>query len=731
MIRNIFLLYLSLFIFSFNLFAQEKQFTVKYINSEITIDGQLDESVWGLVDSADNFWQYFPSDSVQAKQQSAIKMLFDDKNLYVGIKINASGKNYIIPSLRRDFRARGNDNISLIFDTFNDGSNAFFFGTNPYGVLREALISGGGTSIRGFDTSWDTKWVGESKIYDGYYIAEWMIPLAAFKYKEGETKWRFNSYRFDTQDNESSTWINIPQNQFIFSLAYLGDMIFEKPLGKSKSPISIIPSIKTGILKDFESATEDKLFQIGGDAKMTIGNSMNLDFTVNPDFSQVEVDQQVTNLTRFSIALPERRQFFVENSDLFANFGNNRDARPFFSRRIGIATDLDGNTIENSIIGGIRLSGKLTNNLRVGVLNMQTEEDVTNEIAATNNAVIAIQQKLFNRSNLSFLFVNKQTTKEYDFLAEEDTYNRVIGLDYNLASKDNTWNGKYYFHKSFSPTIKTNDFSSGISTDYNSRKYRIRLSGAFIGENFRSDLGFIRRTDIFKIDPQFERLFWPKKGVFNQHSFRVIPIIVWRPELDFKTADYTIISRWQSRLNNQTQFSATMFNRFIFLFDEFDPTGSDGIPLPANTDYHFTSYELRYQSDLRKKFSYTVESSLGKFYNGEKISFEGQFRWRLQPYFFASAQVNYDKIDLPKPYADASIWLVGPRADVTFTKKLFWSTFVQYSSQRENFGVNTRLQWRFKPLSDLFIVYNDNYSTTDFSPRTRALLIKFTYWLNI
>lgn len=729
--KNTFLLYLILVVFSFKLVAQQKQFTVKYINTPITIDAKLDESVWSLADSAKDFWQYFPSDTIQAKQQSTIKMLFDDKNLYVGIKINASGKNYIIPSLRRDFRARGNDNISLIFDTFNDGSNAFFFGTNPYGVLREALISGGGTEIRNFDTSWDTKWVGESKIYDGYYIAEWKIPLSAFKYREGETKWRFNSYRFDTQDNESSTWINIPQNQFIFSLAYLGDMIFEKPLGKSKSPISIIPSIKTGLVKDFEEDTKEKLFKLGGDAKMTIGNSMNLDFTINPDFSQVEVDQQVTNLTRFSIALPERRQFFIENSDLFASYGNNRDARPFFSRRIGIAKDLDDNTIENDIIAGIRLSGKLTNNLRIGILNMQTAEDISNEIAATNNSVFSIQQKLFSRSNLSLLFVNKQATKEYDFLEDENQYNRVIGLDYNLASKDNTWNGKYYLHKSFSPTVKNKDISTGFSTQYNSRKYRIRLSGLYVGDNFRSDLGFIRRTDIFKINPQFERLFWPLKGVFNQHSIRITPIVIWKPELDFKTSDYTIISRWQSRLNNQTQFSALMFNRFIYLFDEFDPTGSDGVPLPANSGYYFTSYELQYQSDLRKKFSYSLESSIGNFYNGKKISFEGQFRWRLQPYFFASAQVNYDRIDLPNPYSNASIWLIGPKTDITFSKKLFWSTFIQYSNQRENFGINTRLQWRFKPLSDLFIVYNDNYRTTDFSPRTRAIQIKFTYWLNI
>jgi hypothetical protein len=728
--KFLFQVVLLIFFFS-NVVAQKKECMVKHINTSPEIDGILDDDVWQLESSATDFWQYFPSDSTMAKQQTAIKFLVDDKNMYVGITVYVSGDKYITPSLKRDFRTSGNDNINLIFDTFNDGTNAFLFSMNPYGVRKEALVSGGGTNYRSVDASWDTKWEGETKIYDKYYTAEWKIPLSAFKYREGVSKWSFNCYRYDTQDNERSSWMRIPRNQKIYSLAFLGNMVFDKPLGKSKSPISLIPYISTGILRDFNENTKDTPFSFGGDAKMTIGNSMNLDFTINPDFSQVEVDRQVTNLTRFSIALPERRQFFIENSDLFASFGNNRESRPFFSRKIGIAKDLNRKTIENTIIGGLRLSGKLTDNLRLGILNMVTEENTSNEIAETNNTVIAIQQKIFSRSNLSFIFVNKQATKNYDFLDNEDTYNRVIGLDYNLASKDNTWNGKYYFHKSFSPTVKTKDISAGISTEYNSRKYRVQLSGLYIGDNFRSDLGFIRRTDVFKINPQFERLFWPKKGIFNRHKLTIIPIALWKPELDFKTSDYSVIGRWESRLTNQSRFLATLTHRYIYLFRSFDPTRSGGVKLPKKTDYNFTSYKLEYHSDLRKKFSYNAKSSIGKFYNGNKFSFEARLRLRLQPYFFASAQINYDNISLPEPYSDASIWLIGPKIDVTFTKKIFWTTFVQYSNQRDNFGINTRLQWRFKPLSDLYVVYNDNYHTTNFSPRTRALLVKFTYWLNI
>lgn len=734
------LLYVVFSAFVCTLNAQQKNFTVKYIDTPIKIDAVLDEAVWALAEPAKDFWQHFPTANQQAKQQAEIRMLFDDKTLYVGMKVHAKSKNYVIPSLRRDFRASGNDNISLLFDTFNDGSNAFFFGTNPFGVLREALISGGGTSTSGFDTSWDTKWVGETKIYDGYYICEWAIPLSAFKYKEGATKWRFNSYHFDTQDNERNTWMNIPQNQPIFGLAYMGDMLFEKPLGKSKSPISLIPFMNTGTFKDFENNTNENVFKIGGDAKFTIGNSMNLDLTLNPDFSQVEVDQQVTNLTRFSIALPERRQFFVENSDLFGNFGDNRDSRTFFSRRIGIATDIDDETIENDIIAGARFSGKLNNNFRVGLLNMQTAEDEVNEIGATNNTVLALQHKLFSRSNVSFLFINKQTTQDYDFLNDTDddiennSFNRVVGLDYNLASKDNTWNGKYFYHKSFSPNLRENDYSFGHSTEYNSRLFNARLSNVYVGENFNSELGFIRRTDVFKAVGDLQLNFWPKKGIFNRHSLSYLGILIFSPKfLNGGLTDRLNVLRWQSNFKNQSEFSFRLAHRYTFLFDdEFDPTGTDGaIELPIGSKYDYTNFQSEYRSDQRKQFSYSIEPSYGSFYNGTKFSFESQFRYRIQPYFSASAQINYDNIQLPDPYADASIWLIGPRFDVTFTKKIFWSTFVQYSNQNDNFGINTRFQWRVKPLSDLFVVYNDNYFVNVFAPRSRSLSLKFTYWLSI
>ena len=722
---------LSMFIvFSLNAIAQNKKVNVSYITEEIKLDAVLNEASWYKKKPATDFWQYFPTDTLQAINQTEITMLFDDHNLYLGIKVYSSGNNYIIPSLKRDFRAGGSDNITLLFDTYNDGSNAFLFGTNPDGVMREALVSGGGKELRGFTSSWDTKWESVTKQYDDYYISEWAIPMSAFKYKEGETHWRFNSYMFDTQSNERTTWNQIPQNQFIFNLAFMGDMVFEKPLGKSKTPISIIPYINTIAVNDYEENKELFELKAGGDAKISISNSLNLDITVNPDFSQVEADQVVTNLTRFEVNLPEKRQFFIENSDLFADFGNSLDANPFFSRRIGIAKDSTNTYIENDIIGGIRLSGKINTNFRIGLLNIQTKNDSENEIGGNNNTVLALQQKVFSRSNVSFLFINRQDTSNKDFIIAEEKYNRVVGIDYNLANIDNSWNGKFYAHKSFTPNLDSKNYSTGTRLDYSSKKWRFRASGLYIGGNFKSDLGFIRRTDIFKIDPKAEYLLFPKQGKINRHNFNVVPIIVWKPELNFQLADYTIISSWNAEFNNTSRISVSIFNRYIYLFEEFDPSFSDGLALAMNTDYTFSSIEFNLQTDTRKPFSFKIKPSMGQFFNGFKYTFDTEINYRVQPKFLFSIRARYDKIELPKPYSNNNIWLVSPKINITFTKSLYWSTLVQYSSLQENLGINSRLQWRFAPLSDLFLVYNDNYFTdSEFAPRFRSINLKITYWL--
>jgi len=728
-----FVILLTLFGVLVNAQSEERTVLVKKINQEIVLDGILNEQAWDRADSAKDFWQLFPTDSLKAEDTTVVKLLYNDTHIYIGATAKSSvGSDFIVSSLRRDFSARSNDNVTVLFDTFRDGQNAFLFGVNAYGVQREGLVSERGASINGFNLTWDIKWQSASKKYDDRFVLEIAIPFTSLKYPEGSQKWGFQSYRYDLQNNERSIWTNVDQNQIPINIGYYGELVFEEPLKKNRTPLYLIPYINGLTAKDFTSNSSDNTFSTGGDLKVAIGTGLNLDVTLNPDFSNVEVDDVITNLTRFEISLPEKRQFFIDNGDLFGSFGSFRDAIPFFSRRIGIARNADGSSIQNAILGGVRLSGKLNDDWRLGFLNIQNREDLSNQIASNNNAMFALQRKVFGQSQVGIFMVNRQTFKDYDFLEEDDAYNRVIGLDYNLASANNRWIGKFYTHKSFQPDDQEGNLSSFASLLYNTRIWRFYSNWVYVDRDFRSDLGFIPRTGIIKSGTSAQRTFYPKSGIANSHSFRILNLMWFQQNLDYQKTDHNFEINYTLEFKKQAQLEFEFSSQYIYLSNSFDPTrSSDATPLPGNTGYRFSDWSLNYQSNLANPFIFTSEVSYGGFFNGTRFSYSGSTGYRFQPKVILSLQWDYNRINLPNPYASADLILVRPKFDVTFSKNLFWSTLIQYSNQTDNLGINSRLQWRFAPLSDLYLVYNDNYFTREFGPTFRSINLKLTYWLNL
>ena len=733
-LRNIFCWVAGIFLPVVSLVAQqpEKKIVARYITDPVRLDGTLDEPVWQSAESTDSFWQFFPLDSVQAKYQTRVQVLYDDQTLYVGIKADAPNGDYVVSTLRRDFGGTANDNVSLIFDTFRDGTNAFVFGVTPYGVQREVLVSGGGASSEGFNLTWDIKWQTEAQRNDSGYTVEVAIPFTSFKFREGATSWGFRAYRWNLQSNEQSTWVRVPQNQLLSNLAFMGELEFERPLGTSRRPVGIIPYVNGLAQQDFAGTASGATLTAGGDAKVQIGNGLNLDLTFNPDFSNVEVDDIFTNLTRFELRLPERRQFFIDNNDLFDNFGNSfNEARPFFSRRIGLAVDTLGNLVQNRILAGARLSGKLDDNWRVGVLSIQTAADPGKEIPSFNNAMVALQRKVFSRSNLGVFFVNRETFDEYDFLDTTERFNRIIGADFNLASANNVWSGKAYAHKSFQPGDAEGNFSGQATITYNTRNWTYIQDWVYIDQDFRADLGFVPRTDILKSGNGLTRLFYPKSGPIGYHGPRLLSILYWRPSAGFQKTDHILQLSWEANFRNQSVLRTALSNNQIFLYAPFDPSRSGGIPLPSDQRYTFNQLNASYTSNNTRLLTYTGQVTLGQFFNGNQYSASGLIGYRVQPWAQFSLGINYDGIRLPEPHNDADLWLVTTRINITFSKSVFWSTILQYSNQRNNLGINSRLQWRFAPLSDLYLVYNDNYFTDFFAPRFRSINLKLTYWLSI
>jgi hypothetical protein len=706
---------------------------VKFTNEKIIIDGLDTEPSWKKADLKTDFWQWFPTDTLKAGKQTEIKFLFDDNNIYAYVKCYEDKDEAVISSLRRDM-GRYSDFFLFTFDTFNDFTNSYGFGGNSVGVKKDELFSNGARALgRDGNMDWDVKFDLKTKIYKDYYTAEMRIPLSSIRFANNSKMWRYNASRRRIGSNEFSTLFRVPQEQSFVSLSYTKPLVFEKPLGKSKTPIAFIPYINSLKSINYDPKSSLNSFDYGADGKIYIGTGLNLDLTINPDFSQIEVDDQIINLSRFGVKLPEKRQFFIQNSDLFTGFGDQWDNQPFFTRRIGVAKDLDGNTIQNKIDAGLRLSGKLNNRLRIGFLNMQTAQDETNKISANNNSVLSLQQNLFSKSNIKFLFVNRQQTGVNNFDTEQEDYNRLIGFDYNLISKNDKFSGKIWFHNTFSPSINKDSYSTGFGGSYTTRKNKVRFLFSKTAPNFKSDLGFSRRTDYIKNFSSYTRVFYPKSNTLQSIEIGQQLYYVDKPDKNGLVTDKNIETNLNFNFINASQIEIEFSNRYVFLEYDFDPTGVNEKTPIKEGGYNSKEIEIRYSSTSSNKFRFETDINYGGFYNGEKYSLETELNYRVDKLMQASLELGVDKILLPKPQKSVNLFLISPKIDFTFNKEISWATFIQYSNFSDSLGINSRFKWRFAPLSDLYLVYTDNSYFTDYryAPRFKTINLKITYWLNI
>lgn len=697
------------------------QLQIKKANSSIQIDGAMNELAWKDAAVAGDFFMVLPMDTSHAKVKTSIRMTYDTKNIYIIAicYLNKSGP-YMVESLRRDFNFGKNDNFIFFIDPFDDRTNGFTFGSNAAGAQWDGSLHSGGTA----DLSWDNKWVSVVKNYDDKWIFEAAIPFQTIRYKKGVRSWGINFGRLDIKAAEKSSWAPVPRQFPTASLAYTGNLIWDDAPPEPGANISIIPYVLGGLTRDYEHKKPTEIRkEIGADAKIAITSSLNLDLTVNPDFSQVEVDKQVTNLDRFELFFPEKRQFFLENADLFANFGYT-NIRPFFSRRIGLGVPISY---------GARLSGSFDKNWRIGLMDMKTKSVEESGLPEQNFTVLALQRRVFARSNIRFIFVNKQSLN-YDpgkdtTHAPYSLYNRNLGLEYNLASPNNLFTGKAVLIRSFSPGKTTGDFVHAANLQYANKKWILAWQHEYVGKNYTAEVGYVPRNNYIKVNPQISHLFFPKKGSLLSHG----PVFssAYFFNSDFHQTDNESYLSYKFNFRDQSTFDTWIAHDFVELLKPFDPTNSGKDTLPTGSLHRWNAWGLNYVSKPQKLFTYSFSTRYGGYYaSGSRLNLTAELGYRFQPFVNISLSTSYNHIDLTLPWGQTYFWLIGPRIDITFTNKLFFTTFVQYNDQQKNINLNTRFQWRYKPASDFYIVYTDNYYTAPLWVRNRALVLKFTYWWN-
>ena len=719
---------LCLLICALSLFAvaQKKnsqfQFHIQKTTGPIIVDGSDNESAWQQAEAASSFFMVLPMDTSRASVKTDIKMTYDDRNIYI-IAIcwlPKKGQPYMVESLRRDFNFGRNDNFIFFLDTYNDLTSGYTFGANAAGAQWDGTLYEGGKA----DLNWDNKWISTVKNYDDKWIFEAAIPFKTIRYKKGIKEWGVNFSRLDITAAEKSAWAPVPRQFPTASLAYTGELIWDQPPPPTGLNFSLIPYALAGVSKNYDAKTEPVYKkEIGADAKIALTSSLNLDLTVNPDYSQVEVDKQVTNLDRYELFFPEKRQFFLENNDLFGNFGF-ANIRPFFSRRIGLSVPISF---------GARLSGNIDKNWRIGVMDMQTKSQDSIGLPAQNFSVVAVQRKIFARSNIRLLFVNKQSLNyepgKDSTKQQYSLYNRNIGAEYNLASANNLWTGKLMFLKSFSPDVSDNTFTHAANLQYNNRHWLLLWQHQYVGKNYTAEVGYVPRTNYINLNPTAAYLFFPKRGIVLSHGPKYVGTFYYNTS--FKKTDYENILLYIFNLRDQSIFDVWVGNDWVQLQQPFDPTNSNKDSLAAGTVHRWKAFGVEFFSKPQKLFTYNVSTRFGGYYaNGDRYNVNVDLGYRIQPYAGITLSTAYNNIQLPQPWGNTIFWLIGPRIDITFTNKLFLTTFIQYNDQQKNINLNARLQWRYRPASDLFLVYTDNYYSYPLFVRNRAFVLKFTYWWN-
>jgi hypothetical protein len=704
----------------------ETGYRIRKASGPIVLDGIPDEPDWEQAQVAGAFCQVFPVDTLPACSRTEVRMTYDDQNLYISAICwdDSLPGRYRVPSLRRDFSYPASDAFAVYLDPTADETNGFNFTVSPLGAEREGTLENGGRF--GVTTSWDNRWRVKVVRSPEKWTVEMAIPFKTLRYKAGQTQWRVNFSRHNYKLNENTAWVRVPIPYNVATMAFMETLHWDAPPPNPGLNMAFIPYGIAKFSENYAAGTPARWSANGGlDAKVGITPSLNLDLTFNPDFSQVEVDRQVTNLDRFELFFPERRQFFIKNGDLFAGFGFSR-IRPFFSRRIGLAGAPGAGLVNVPILAGARLSGKVDQDWRVGLLTLQQEGSAEYGLDGQHYSVAAFQRRIQQRSNVGMIFVNRQ-----GFLANKldyADYNRVVGVDYNLFSNNARWMGKMFYHQNFRPGQPGDAQATALWLRYVTKKWRAEWNHEYIGSNYRADVGYVPRTGVVRLEPNLEYSLFPNNGVVQRHGFFLYNNLYANKEGE--VLDNNILFSFNTTFRN-TMFVELGYNEwFTRLTFPFDPTNTGGERLPLG-GYQWRTIGLDAGTDVRRNLNALAGALYGTYFNGTRLRYYIEGNLRLQPYANLRLRLEQNRIELPAPWATATLTLLSPEVDVTLRPNLFFTLFVQYNTQVQNVNLNARFQWRFRPMSDLFLVLGENYDSRNLGIRSRGVVLKVNWWLNV
>ena len=689
-------------------------------NAPIVVDGRLDEAAWKTAPLLTDFVQQLPRTGYPSKFRTEVRVLYDATNLYVSsINHDPEPSRAITVGLERDFVSSNSDIFGLVLDTFLDRRNSFLFLVNPKGAVRDEQTFNDSRTIV---EAWDGISRVKTTQQNSSWTVEMVIPLRTLRFDASRDpqNWGINFIRRVRRVNETSYWAPLERQYRLHRMSKAGTVEGLTGLKQGRN-LQVKPYVLGGNSQGAQvpNASLGNRSDFGGDLKYGVTPSLTLDLTYNTDFSQVEVDQQVVNLTRFGILFPERREFFIENSGVFTfgdvqerNYRMGADLRDFTlfnSRQIGLTPD----GLPLPIAGGGRLTGRV-GKWEVGALNMQTQHGA-GSAPAENFGVARLRRNVFGNSDIGILAANRQATDG------SGAYNRTYGVDANIRLLGNLIVNTY-LAGSRADTGAADGTAGRLSVAYRGRLWNTSTMYKRVSDDFTPGIGFVNRRGfqqaygtagiharpklrgIQELNPYVEvDLYHDLDGTPQSHQLRGGFDIAFQPDGELKLE----VNDWADRLDRA-----------------FSPFPGRSIPVGS---YRWRNAKASYTSTQRFPVYGTITAETGEFYNGTNNVLGGSVTWRPRYDFNVEATFQHNDVSLLSGAFAAD--LVGLRMKYSWSTTLFGSAFVQYNTQTRSRVTNARVAWRWAPLSDVFVVYTERQNTLTSVRNERSVALKVTRML--
>jgi len=703
--------------------ADENYLEIRKLTGKINFDGICDEHLWESV-SVIPMTMFKPNHGSMPSERSDVFVTFDDEYFYIGARLYyQNGSTIRSTTKKRDGADGGSDNFGILLDTFNDNENALCFETNPSGLRSDFTIDNDAQVPLGmmpFNRSWDTFWDVETNIIDDVLHIEMRIPFSSLRFQEkdgrvimGMSIWR--------QISSKQEWNNFPNisNEFgnfgVWKPSQAHKIILKGI--KRKNPVYIKPYALGSFEQSHklnETATAYKTntnprLNAGLDVKYSLTSNITADLTLNTDFAQVEVDDQMVNLTRFSLFFPEKRQFFLERSSIF-NIQTGYLDQVFYSRRIGL---YEGEIVP--IIGGARVVGR-AGKWDLGFLDMQTaafnytgrDIDTVTHFYSANHGVLRLRKQVFNETS----YAGGMVTSKIDAMGN---YNINTAADMILNPFKNNFITTSYVH-----TFDNKVPYSGNPLNHSKFNFNWK-NRSTVGLNY--DFTFARSGE--KYDPQmgFEQMknytqFYGQAGygwAYNDENKKLLRqyIMVWgwinKTNEDWRTFLSTYSLGYNFAFKNGYGGWIDLFRHQDYLTEQFNL--SDDVFFPTGP-YNYYNFETGFTTPANKLISFNYMITFGEYYDGTYIDLTpAQVNFRISSNINLGLNYRYSQVDIRNRDQHFRSHIVRFKSEFTFTTRLSLLMFFQYSSS-EKFGVNN-IRFRYNPRegNDLYIVFNGDYNT--------------------